>query len=405
MPNGFKGWTPKQREYIRNANKRWNFKGGATQSGKTFLDRTFTISDRILSTTGAGLILIIGNTQATIERNVLEPMRKDYGERLVSRIKSNNEVYLFGKKAYALGADNKARVNVFRGMTVEYAYGDEVATWNEEVFEMLKSRLSLSNSIFDGTYNPDSPKHWLYQFLQSSADIYNQNYTIYDNNHLPAEHVRNLEIEYDGTVYYKRYILGEWVRAEGLVYQSFNEDLHVIEYTDVLEKRCEEFYVSCDYGTMNPTVFLLWGRHPLLGWISLREYYYSGKLERPKTDNQLANDLELFTTCRQIVLDPSAASLATELEQRGWRVLRANNNVREGIGEVGKHLNKGLILFTNLCPNTIDEFYEYSYDDSKDDDSVIKENDHCMDAVRYFVNTIAKHDVYRVNYTGRGAMR
>lgn len=215
--------TNKQREYLRNCNHRWNIKTGATGSGKTYLDIAVTIPKRILAARGEGLLVLLGNTKGTLERNILAPMRDLYGIDLVSNISSNNTVRLFGKQCYALGADNKKHVARVQGATMEYVYGDEVTTWSEDVFQMLKSRLRTSHAHFDGTCNPDNPHHWFKTFLDSDADIYQQSYVI-DDGVLPADVVAELKKEYAGTVYYERFINGLWVAAEGAVYRSFADD-------------------------------------------------------------------------------------------------------------------------------------------------------------------------------------
>ncbi|MBQ7793225.1 MAG: terminase family protein, partial [Clostridia bacterium] len=212
--------SKKQREFWRNARCRWNIKEGATRSGKTYLDY-YWIAKRITETRGEGLIVLIGNTRSTLERNILTPMRNIWGEKEVGAIKGNGSVELFGKRCFALGADRASQKDKLQGTGIEYCYGDEVTTWNKEVFEMLKSRLDKPHSCFDGTCNPDGPNHWLLEFMQSGADIYRQSYTIYDNPFLGKDFVRNLEKEYEGTVYFDRYILGKWTKAEGLVYPMF----------------------------------------------------------------------------------------------------------------------------------------------------------------------------------------
>lgn len=214
-------FSDKQNEYWLKATHRWNIKTGATRSGKTYMDY-YMIPRRIRACQGEGLIVILGNTQATIERNILEPMRKIYGP-MVGSVRQNNEVYLFGQKCYAIGADKKGQVARIQGAGFEYCYGDEITTWSEDVFQMLKSRLSCKHSIFDGTCNPAGSGHWFKKFLDSGADIYNQTYTIDDNPFLDAEMVANLKSEYQGTIYYDRYILGHWVAAEGLIYRRFAE--------------------------------------------------------------------------------------------------------------------------------------------------------------------------------------
>lgn len=213
-------FSPKQQEFLQNCNHRWNIKTGATRSGKTFLDYT-VIPKRILKCRGEGLIVLLGNTKGTLERNILEPMRAIWSPALVGQIGSNNTVQIFGKKCHALGADKISQVSKLQGAAFEYCYGDEITTWHEDVFQMLKSRLSCPNSHFDGTCNPGNPQHWFKQFLDSDADIYRQAYTIDDNPFLAPEFVENLKREYAGTVYYNRFILGEWAAAEGVIYQDF----------------------------------------------------------------------------------------------------------------------------------------------------------------------------------------
>lgn len=213
--------TNKQREFWANCNnKRYNIKSGATRSGKTFLDY-YLIPKRVMERDGSGLIVILGHTKGTIQRNIIEPMQEMYGTEYVSDISSDNTLKLFGKRAYALGADKKSRVDILRGASFQYVYGDEVATWSPEVFSMIHSRMDKPDSVFDGTCNPDDPNHWFKEFIDNSDNVYHQKYTIYDNPYNPPDFVKALEDEYRGTIYFDRYILGEWVRAEGVIYKDF----------------------------------------------------------------------------------------------------------------------------------------------------------------------------------------
>ena len=237
--------TDKQKTFWRDANSRWNIKSGATRSGKTYLDY-FRIAKKIRGAKGLGLIMLLGNTKGTLERNILDPMREIYGPGLIGSISSNNTVMLFGKKVYALGADKKNQVEKIQGAAIEYCYGDEVTTWSEEVFNMLKSRLSTENSSFDGTCNPDQPNHWFKKFLDSGADIYHQHYTIDDNPFLPAHFVENLKKEYQGTIYYNRFILGQWARAEGAIYRRFADDAD--KFLKPLATDIQHFTVGVDFG-------------------------------------------------------------------------------------------------------------------------------------------------------------
>ena len=215
-------WTIKQKEYGLNANHRWNVKIGAVRSGKTFQDKEDIIPRRIRERIGKdGLVVLIGVTKSTIERNVLRPMRDKFGSRLVGTINNENKVKLFGEECYALGAEKISQVSKIQGSSIKYLYGDEVVKWSQEVFDMLKSRLDQEYSIADLTGNPEQKTHWFKEFLESNADIYCQHYTIFDNNFLPKIFVDNLCKEYEGTVLYNRYILGQWCNAEGLIYTRF----------------------------------------------------------------------------------------------------------------------------------------------------------------------------------------
>ena len=220
-------WTKKQKEYGLNANHRWNVKLGAVRSGKTFQDKEDIIPRRIRERTGKdGLVFIIGVTESTIERNVLRPMRDKFGNNLVGTI-NKNKVWLFGEECYCLGAEKINQVAKIQGASIKYLYGDEVVKWNKEVFDMIKSRLDQPYSLADLTGNPEHKKHWFKEFIESNADIYVQHYTIDDNDFLSTEFKENLKKEYEGTILYNRYILGQWCNAEGIIYVQFanNTDL------------------------------------------------------------------------------------------------------------------------------------------------------------------------------------
>lgn len=378
--------TEKQVEYLKNCSHRWNVKTGATGSGKSFLDFTTTIPKRILVARGEGLLVLLGNTRGTLERNILEPMRQWWPGN-VGMIRSDNTVEVFGKKVYALGADNKKHVSRIQGATFEYVYGDEVTTWSEDVFQMLKSRLRCEHSHFDGTCNPDNPEHWFKKFLDSDADIYQQSYVI-DDGVLPPKVVEELKKEYSGTVYYDRYILGLWRQADGLIYK-FGEE-------NIVDKVPEsgEYYISCDYGTLNPFSAGLWcwnGRTAT----RIREYYYSGRDERSnKTDEEYYVELEKLAgdlTVKSVIVDPSAASFIEVIRRhRRFRVQKAVNDVIPGIVTTARYIQDGTIKVHCSCKDAIREFDLYRWDDKASEDRPIKENDHAMDDIRYFVMTVLR---------------
>lgn len=210
---------------------RWNISEGATRSGKTYMDY-YKIPYRIRHADPNGLIVLLGNTQGTLERNILEPLRSIWGGALVGTVGgASNRVHMFGRDVYVLGADKQSAVTKIQGGGFSYCYGDEIATWAEPVFQMLKSRLDKPGSCFDGTTNPDNPKHWLHSFLQSDVDVYRQRFTLDENPFVSEDFKRNLKKEYWGTVYYDRYINGLWVAAEGIIYRKFadNPDAFIID--------------------------------------------------------------------------------------------------------------------------------------------------------------------------------
>lgn len=393
--------SPKQVEFARYGNHRWNFKGGATRSGKTYLDFKWIIPMRIRERAGKdGLSVILGVTKSTIERNVLEPMRNLYGDKLVGAISSDNTAWIFGEKCYCLGAEKVSQVSKIRGASIKYCYGDEVADWSEEVFALLKSRLDKEYSCFDGTYNPQYPNHWLKIFLDSDADIFSQEYTIDDNPFLPPAFVENLKKEYAGTVFYDRYILGKWTLAEGLIYPMFNDSCIVDELPET-----GEYYISCDYGTLNPFSAGLWcvnsGRA-----VRVAEYYYSGRDKQYQlTDEEYYAEVEKLAddkNIRHIIVDPSAASFIACIKKHGrFSVRKAKNDVMYGIRLTSAMLRAGAIKIGSDCGDAIREFGLYRWDEDSTDDKPIKENDHAMDDIRYFCATVLRRNRETREIVGR----
>lgn len=216
----------KQNEYIVNATHRWNFKSGAVRSGKSYVDTAFVVPFRIRERAGKpGLNVILGVSKESIERNVLQPMREIYTDKLIGTINNRNVARICGEDVYCLGAEKVSQVAKIQGSSIKYCYGDEVAKWNKEVFQMLKSRLDKPYSCFDGSCNPEHPTHWLKEFLDTpELDIYLQKYTIFDNPFLPKAFVEQLCKEYEGTIYYDRLILGLWKRAAGAIYKRFADN-------------------------------------------------------------------------------------------------------------------------------------------------------------------------------------
>lgn len=394
--------SPKQNEYIRNANARWNLKVGAVRSGKSYVDIAYMIPARIRAVSGlSGLVVILGVSKETIERNVLQPMREIYGPALVGNINSQNKAMVCGEMVYCLGAAKVSQVAKIQGSSIKYCYGDECAKWNKEVWEMLKSRLDKPYSRFDGAFNPEYPSHWLKAFMDTKGlDAYIQHYVIDDNPFLPKEYVDNLKNEYMGTVYYDRYILGLWALAEGLIY-PMHKDAIVDDIPDIQGDEITSYCISIDYGTMNAFAMMLWELHKDGVWYNTKRYYYSGRdTGVQKTDDEYLADIEkvldyevkIHRACgRKIetIIDPSAASFITLLKKKAdWsKVHSADNDVANGIRETASAMKNGKIKILKSNVEWIKEAEGYAWDEQSGEDKPIKVNDHLMDATRYFVKT------------------
>ena len=235
--------SKKQNEYIINATHRWNIKSGAVRSGKSFVDTAYIVPKRIRERDGLpGLNVIMGVSKESIERNVLQPMREIYTSDLIGNINNRNVARVCGEDVYCLGAEKVSQVAKIQGASIKYCYGDEIAKWNKEVFQMLKSRLDKTYSCFDGACNPEHPTHWLKEFIDNvELDIYLQKYTIFDNPFLDPEFVKQLCKEYEGTIYYDRLILGLWKRADGSIYKRFadNPEAFRCEIVDNISQESE----------------------------------------------------------------------------------------------------------------------------------------------------------------------
>lgn len=403
--------TEKQAEYIRNAHHRWNVACGAVRSGKSYCQVSYCIPARLTELSDKrGLNVILGATRDNIERNILQPMRDIYGQSIATEINSKNISKIMGEKVYCFGADNIGQVRKIRGSEIKYCAIDEGIDINEEVFNMLKSRLSLPWSICDITTNPAGPNHPFKKFLDSKkngVDIYEMDYSIYDNPFLPPEYIHALELEYAGTMLFDRYILGRWTQAEGLIYPNFHKCLTEDRFTDISKDRA----ISLDYGTSNPFAGLFWEKRGK-AWIATHEIYYSGRDEgMQKTDDEYLQMLEDFigdlglktpfdiknawgvkveyVDRIPVIIDPSAASFIALLRKsKYFRPIPANNSVLSGIRETNTAMYRGLILISTECKNFIEEAQSYVWDKNAVEDTPVKMYDHLMDAMRYFVKTM-----------------
>ena len=388
-------FTPKQKELIRAFKlgelKRINILDGSVRSGKTWI--TYVIWALWVATMPADkTYLMTARTLTTLKRNCLEPMVQLFGTENFSYSISNKSGRLFGRNIQFEGANDAQAEAKIRGLTLQGAYVDEITLVPEDYFTMLLSRLSESGAKLFGSTNPDSPSHWLKKKYLDRADelsVYKDTYIIDDNTFLDPEYIAAIKSEYTG-VFYDRFILGKWVIAEGLVYEFGEENI-----TDEIPVT-GEYYVSCDYGTMNPFSAGLWCVNGDKA-VRIKEYYYNGReTNAQRTDEEYVDDVEKLMegyNVRKIIVDPSAASFIAALKKRNHNVLRANNDVMDGIRTVARFLKKGNIKIHRSCKDAINEFGLYSWNDKSVEDAVIKENDHAMDDIRYFCYTLMKKKV------------
>ena len=384
---------------------------GAIRSGKTVC-MSLSFVFWAMKTFSGQNFAICGKTIGSFRRNVLfwlKIMLRSRGYKVmdhradnlvgISRNGVTNYFYIFG------GKDDRSQ-DLIQGITLAGLFCDEVALMPESFVNQATGRCSVDGSKYWFNCNPDGPYHWFkLNWLDKAGEknLLVLHFTMEDNLSLSErikERYRNM---YTG-VFFKRYILGLWAMAEGIIYDMFSEERHVksvLEFVRVLIDGGR--YVSIDYGTQNATVFLLWNKGRDGKWYCIREYYYSGRDKGvQKTDAEYGEDLKRFldgTPVKAVIVDPSAASFIAELNKRGFTVIQADNAVEDGIRLVATLLNTERIAFSQSCKNTIMEFASYIWDPKaaeRGEDKPIKQHDHAMDAVRYFCYTILNNKTVRV---------
>lgn len=391
--------TSKQLEYVRDAHHRWNIAEGAVRSGKSWLATAYTIPDRVTALAGKpGINLLLGVSLGNIERNVLVPMRERFGDSMVSGIKgASNTCQLFGETVYCLGAEKRNQVSKLKGAEVKFCYCDELADISPDVFEMLKSRLSLEYSECHAACNPEGPRHWLRRFMDTPGlDLYDQSYRIEDNPFLPTKYVEELKREYAGTVYYDRFILGKWVLAEGLVYPNFDRATMCAELDPATIQKARHV-LAIDYGITNPFACLDCVIEGGKAYV-VDEYYFDSRREGyRKTDEEHYSSIREWLGNRYVdlvVIDPSASSFIETIARHGeWDCAKADNDVLEGIANVSTALNTGCLLVSPRCRNLLEEFGLYRWDEKASTDKVIKESDHALDCARYLLRTVGRAEL------------
>ena len=367
---------------------------GAVRSGKTLAMGLGFFLWACLSFDGQRFG-VCGKTIASLRRNVLSeilPKLEGLGAVWKEKRTENLVTVTFGghrNQFYIFGGRDESSASLVQGITFAGVLLDEVALMPRSFVEQACARCSVSGSRLWFNCNPAGPEHWFYKTWILEAEKRNclrLHFTMEDNPSLSPEIRQRYQRLYTG-VFYRRFILGEWAQAEGRVYDFFQPDM-----VGKAPECCEQWYVSCDYGTVNPTSMGLWGRSGGV-WYRVKEFYFSSRqANRQMTDEEYAGALEQLVGDREVtavIVDPSAASFIEVLRRRGWKVRKAENDVLSGIRLTSDALKEGRIVICEGCADCLREMDEYVWDLSGGGkDRVKKEHDHAMDDMRYFVSTV-----------------
>lgn len=387
--------SPKQTEFINSKHGRINILSGAVRSGKTYVSLFYWMLF-ILGRPRNYEYLMVGRTLTSLKRNCLGIMI-DLSPGLFSYSASQKKAVFAGRTIWLEGANDERAETKIRGMTLGGAYIDEATLMPQDFFKMLLTRLSLKGARLYATTNPDAPTHWLKTEYMDNPDVTDKAIFIFnidDNPVQDAEYVENLKKEFAG-VFYKRFILGEWILAEGRIYDMFSgSNIYTDADRPLGLKYIAARRVSVDYGTTNPCTYLDIYDDGVTLWVDNQYWWDSRKEMRQKTDAEYVADMQNFFggESSAVVCDPSAASFITALKQDGVYVTPADNDVINGIRAVSTMLSKRNIrVHQDRCRNLILELQEYCWDDKatlRGEEAPLKTRDHGCDALRYYVNTV-----------------
>ena len=338
---------------------------------------------------------VCGKTIQSLRRNVLSeilPMLEGLGAVWQEKRSENLVTVQFlghENRFYIFGGRDESSASLIQGITFAGILMDEVALMPKSFVEQACARCSVAGSRLWFNCNPAGPSHWFYKTWILEAEQRNclrLHFTMEDNPSLTQKIRQRYQKLYTG-VFYRRFILGQWVQAEGRVYDFFTPEM-----VGKAPDSCDKWYISCDYGTVNPTSMGLWGRQDGV-WYRVKEFYFSSRdAQRQMTDEEYAKALANLAENRKItavIVDPSAASFIEVLRRKGWHVLKADNDVLAGIRRTSDCLKNGKIVICDGCADCLREMEEYVWDlSSGSQDRVRKEHDHAMDDMRYFVSTV-----------------
>lgn len=347
---------------------------------------------------------ICGKTIESLRRNVITllPMWVE-GVFTVTEKRSENKVIIRYNNTvntyYLFGGKDESSYTLVQGITLAGVLFDEVALMPRSFVEQAMARCSIEGSKFWFNCNPENPIHWFYtEWIKKAKErnILYLHFTMNDNLSLSKKIKERYEGMYTG-VFYRRYILGLWVKAEGVVYPMFSKEKHMVRERDIMNYR-HRYYVSVDYGTVNPFAAGLYDYDPINQTATMiKELYYKGGSGN-RVDNEayykMLRDLISGYDIEYIIIDPSAAAMIETIQKYGeYIAVKADNDVLNGIQDVTKFLNAGVLFFHSSCIETFNEFEAYSWDEDSTEDKVIKENDHSMDQLRYFCRTALREEL------------
>lgn len=372
---------------------------GAVRSGKTVCMGISFIAWAFYRFDNACFALC-GKTIRSLHRNVVTPLlpvMTSLGFKCKERLSANIiEISKNGRmnKFYLFGGKDEASASLIQGMTLSGVMFDEVALMPRSFVEQALARCSVEGSKFWFNCNPEYPQHWFRQeWILNCAEknaLY-LHFTMSDNPSLSEHMISRYKKLYSGA-FYERFIEGKWVSAQGAVYPFMSDEK---AFCSVPNCNFDEYVISCDYGTVNPASFGLWGLHDGT-WYRIAEYYFNSRTEGfQRTDEEhytalceLADEREI----KKIVVDPSAASFIQVIRRHGkYNVIPAKNQVIDGIRAVSTALKEGKIRICSNCKDSMREFGLYRWADGGKD-APVKENDHAMDDIRYFVTSVLNNE-------------
>lgn len=398
-------FSDKALDFIENSNCRINIAHGSVRSSKT-INCTVRWIDYMIEGP-PGDLCMLGKTTATLQRNVLNDLFDIVGPKNFKWVnRQQGELKILGRRVYCFGANNEDAESKIRGATFAGSYCDEVSLYPQSVFNQLMARMSVPGAMCFCNTNPDNPYHWFYTDYIKNDKIEDKkiwHFVMDDNPSLDAEYVKALKQMYTG-VWYDRMILGEWVAAEGRIYDMFVAGEHMVDTRLILQPQLFDplakppvgikWLVGCDYGTASVMTWGLYAKLPNGKIYKVREYYYDAvATNKQKTDGEFAREFQMWLgnlTPWVVYCDPSAVSWKLELMQRGYRVQNANNDVINGIRYVGSKLTTKDYLIDRSCVNTEKEYMSYVWDRDAQllgRDKPLKVHDHTCDTDRYVLYT------------------